>query len=121
MMDTEVLQKGKKARCRVIQDKDAQEAQPGVYTAKKEDVQKAQAQRLASSRLLRTFLVHSGSLSIGVDDTTGLPFLEKREAADEHQPNSEQCILSITPTQWDDLVAIHERNEPLVGHRPYLE
>ncbi|ETI34085.1 hypothetical protein, variant [Phytophthora nicotianae CJ01A1] len=48
MMDTEVLQKGKKARCRVIQDKDAQEAQPGVYTAKKEDVQKAQAQRLGT-------------------------------------------------------------------------
>ncbi|KAG3113736.1 hypothetical protein PI125_g7062 [Phytophthora idaei] len=68
-----------------------------------------------------SFLVHNGSLGIGLDDTTGLPFLEKREDAVKDQASSGQCILSITPAQWEGLVGAYGREEPLVGHREYLE
>ncbi|KAF1776837.1 Metallo-dependent phosphatase-like [Phytophthora cactorum] len=41
-----VVKKEKKKPRRVLQDKNAQETQPSVYTAKKEDIQDAQARRL---------------------------------------------------------------------------
>ncbi|KAG2910067.1 hypothetical protein PC116_g15924 [Phytophthora cactorum] len=141
MMDTKVVKKEKKKPRRVLQDKNAQETQPSVYTAKKEDIQDAQARRLGiletaikresgqrvsffdvvldSSSFEQTvenlfdasFLVHNGSLGIGLDDTTGLPFLEKREDAVKDQASSGQCILSITPAQWEGLVARSEQVE----------
>lgn len=146
LMDTEVVQKEKKKARRVEKDVNAQEAQPTEYTNKR-DRKDAQARRLEilQTKLIEgdgvkplldlvlnpksftqtvenlfdtSFLVRNNSAEIGIDERSGLPYLKNQEGlGDVHLPASTQSIISITPTQWEQLARVTGRAEPLLGHR----
>ncbi|RLN87119.1 hypothetical protein BBJ28_00015533 [Nothophytophthora sp. Chile5] len=145
LMDTEVVQKERKRARRVQEDVTAQEAQPSEYTNKK-DRKDAQARRLevlqtAMERERKkplfdvvvnpksftqtvenlfdtSFLVRNGSMEIGVDQDTGLPYLENHEGQnDKDVPAQAQSIISITPAQWQQLAHLTQHEEPVLGHR----
>ncbi|CEG43705.1 non-structural maintenance of chromosomes element 4 homolog a [Plasmopara halstedii] len=146
LMDTEVTHKERKKARRVEEDVNAQETQPTEYTNKK-DRKDAQARRLEILQTKLTegervkplldlvinpksftqtvenlfdtsFLVRNNSAEIGIDGDSGLPYLKNQEGLGEvNLPASSQSIISITPAQWEQLVRVMGRNEPLLGHR----
>ncbi|KAG7396998.1 Non-structural maintenance of chromosomes element 4 A [Phytophthora boehmeriae] len=146
LMDTEVVRKERKRARRAQEDVDAREAQPTEYTNKK-DKKDAQARRLEVLQTTLTngarrqqmfevlvnkksftqtvenlfdtsFLVRNSSVEIGVDEDTGLPYLQNHEAEDNADlPPSTQSIISITPDQWAQIAQLSGREEPVLGHR----
>ncbi|KAL4146277.1 hypothetical protein KRP22_013949 [Phytophthora ramorum] len=146
LLDTEVVRKERKKAKRVQEDVNAQEAQPTEYTNKK-DRKDAQARRLEVLQTMlnegkrreslfdvvvnpksftqtvenlfdTSFLVRNSSAEVGIDEATGLPYLENHEGmVDADMPASTQSIISITPAQWEQLARVTGRDEPLLGHR----
>ncbi|RLN48861.1 hypothetical protein BBJ29_007125 [Phytophthora kernoviae] len=146
LMDTEVVRKERKRARRAQEDVDAREAQPTEYTNKK-DKKDAQARRLEVLQTTLTngnrrqpmfevlvnpksfaqtvenlfdtsFLVRNSSVEIGVDENTGLPYLQNHEGeGNTDLPPSSQSIISITPDQWEQIAQLTGREEPVLGHR----
>ncbi|KAG6580407.1 uncharacterized protein IUM83_15167 [Phytophthora cinnamomi] len=128
-----------KPRRPVVKDVEVKESQPERYISKAKDIEIAQARRLSTletavarqpegkASLFDTtldsksfeqtvenlfdlsFLVDRGVLGIGVDESTGLPYLDASAR--------DACIISLTPSQWDELSSAYGLEEPLVGHR----